>query len=987
MIQDPQGRLLLMGFQTGGGSRDSRVYRVYDNPPPILLASHTNNRRTTCDISASINTRGLPGTAVIRYGLTPAFGQTFSINSLGLENGYSAPLSQYASINRTTTVTGLVPGNTYYYSVRLTTAGGVVDSVTSAFSTPSPVLSVVSSLPLVGGGSFELPLPHGGTLGLGTTTTGTVVSRDIVLRNTGNGKLWIDSLIPSSGFGLSNPIPLSFSAVGGLESPNAGGLNAVRFSIRLLAAAGGAYNGTLVIRSDDPFHTNYTINLTGQVDPAAQTITWSGLASSYARQFPVPLAAVSSSGQAVVYTVISGPGVISNGVVNATGNGVVLVRATVPATASYLAAPPVDRSLTFRDPEVQLNLGTGSGQVLTGGVPVDFGSVLTGVTTTRTVVITNPEALAMNITSMTSAGGFTLTGITPPLTLAASGGAANLVIQFPATGATGLRSGTATLETSFGTVIIPLTAILCDARNFAAADTSFDGDGKVVTAINGGGSQNDVVRAVALQQNGKILVAGYTATASGDNFLLMRYLANGTLDPTFGTAGKVTTDFGSSDQAYAMAVRSDDFIVLAGVSGGDFAVAMYQPDGSIFNGFNGNGRRSYSIGNNQDIARGVAIQQDGRMVVAGYTFGGGAEGNNFAVIRLNEDSSLNPAFGSSGKVIINVAGSANDEAYAVALDAQERILLGGMATGTTVDFALVRLNGGGSLDTSFDADGIVRTDIRSGAGIGDQCYALAIQPDGKIIAAGTAAAAADTRQAVVRYTTAGALDATFGTGGKFTPAPLNSSDTANAVKLLPDGNILTAGNSWNGSVAHDFMVSRIKAGGSLDPAFGVVAVSIGSGNDIACGMALQSDCRIILAGSTQATTGAATDVALMRFGQSITPLEAWRMTHFGSPANTGAGADANDFDLDGLTNLIEYAFSLNPTQPGTTGLPAWTNDGTTLSASFTGQPGVTCLAEKSTTLAAASWSPIPDTGSGNTHTFTTPATGPRLFVRFRVTNP
>ena len=266
-------------------------------------------------------------------------------------------------------------------------------------------------------------------------------------------------------------------------------------------------------------------------------------------------------------------------------------------------------------------------------------------------------------------------------------------------------------------------------------DTSFGNGGKVVTPI---GTSGDFASSVAIQPDGKIVAAGGSNNGSNDDFALVRYNTDGSLDTTFDSDGKVTTPIGTFDDlAYAVAIQPDGKIVAAGYSsiGSNvaFALARYNPDGTLDITFDSDGKVITPIGTSGDQAGDVVIQQDGKIVAAGTSSNG--SNNDFALVRYNPDGSLDTSFDSDGKVTTPV-GVSSAAADAVVLQADGKIVaLGTGHNGSTTDFALVRYNQDGSLDTTFDFDGKVTT---SGAGgdSADSAYAVAIQQDGKIVAAG-----------------------------------------------------------------------------------------------------------------------------------------------------------------------------------------------------------------------------------------------------------
>jgi len=213
---------------------------------------------------------------------------------------------------------------------------------------------------------------------------------------------------------------------------------------------------------------------------------------------------------------------------------------------------------------------------------------------------------------------------------------------------------------------------------------------------------------------------------------------SGDLDPTFDFDGKVTTDFaGGPDGANAVAIQANGRIVAVGTGtvGGkwNFHSARYNPDGSLDNTFGIGGRVSTGFGSGEDFAYAVAIQADGKIVAAGCTFCALGVAD-FALVRYNVDGSLDATFGIGGKMTTDFSGR-RDGAFAVAIQADGKIVAAGCTACEQVagDFAIARYNSDGSLDTTLDGDGKVTTDLNGGE---DHGNAVAIQGDGRIVAAG-----------------------------------------------------------------------------------------------------------------------------------------------------------------------------------------------------------------------------------------------------------
>ncbi|MDA9710809.1 fibronectin type III domain-containing protein, partial [Luminiphilus sp.] len=335
-------------------------------------------------------------------------------------------------------------------------------------------------------------------------------------------------------------------------------------------------------------------------------------------------------------------------------------------------------------------------------------------------------------------------------------------------------------------------------------DTSFDSDGKVTTAV---GSGTDSARSVAIQSDGRILAAGSGNNGNDSDFALVRYNTDGSLDTTFDSDGKVLTDVGggSGDNGRSVAIQSDGKIMVAGFSNNgnddDFALVRYNTDGSLDTTFGSDGKVTTAIGNDHDYANTVAIQSDGKIVAAGSSKGGNYD---FAIVRYNADGSLDTTFDSDGKVTTAV-GTGIDRSWSVAVQTDGKIVVAGYSkNGNNYDFALVRHNADGSLDTTFDSDGKVTTAIGSGT---EYAYSVAIQSDDKIVAAGYSKSASDFDFALVRYNTDGSLDTTFGSDGKVTTAIGSDSDTARSIAIQSDGKIVVAGSNYNGS-DYDFALAR-----------------------------------------------------------------------------------------------------------------------------------------------------------------------------------
>ena len=343
-------------------------------------------------------------------------------------------------------------------------------------------------------------------------------------------------------------------------------------------------------------------------------------------------------------------------------------------------------------------------------------------------------------------------------------------------------------------------------------DGTFGTGGKATTAF---GSTSAVAHAVAVQSDDKIVAAGY----SDDDFALARYNADGSPDNSFDSDGQLTANFGGNDRAYAVSVQSDGKIVAAGHRDNTFAVARYNANGSPDNSFDGNGRVTTDISGNlvADAAQAVVIQSDGKIVAAGYhstDFGlvryktDGTLDDTFGAVVSGDTR--------SGKVTTDIGGGV-DSAYAMAVQADGKIVVAGEAhNGSDKDFALARHNANGTLDDTFGAvaSGDTRTGkVTTAVGSGDDiARGVAVQADGKIVATGYSSNGSDNDFALVRYNADGTLDTSFGIGGKVTTAIGSAGDFAWAVAIQPDDRIVLAGSTTSEGIGRDFALARYLAG-------------------------------------------------------------------------------------------------------------------------------------------------------------------------------
>ena len=342
--------------------------------------------------------------------------------------------------------------------------------------------------------------------------------------------------------------------------------------------------------------------------------------------------------------------------------------------------------------------------------------------------------------------------------------------------------------------------VLARYNTDGSLDETFGGDGLVTTDIAGG---PDAAFGIALQADGKLVVVGQARVNGADDFALVRYDTGGNPDATFGTLGKVTTDFtGQRDRAYAVAITSDNHIVVAGETTlsaqgpVDFAVARYNANGTPDATFGaaGNGRVSTDIAGGVDLPRNVLLQANGAILVSGaITLNGSPVLENAGVARYTAGGLPDNSFDADGKLAIPnlLVGEA------LALQVDGKILLAGSANaGGAKQFALLRLSGSGAMDGSFGTAGLSTVAFSSQDDFG---RGIALQADGKILVSGQSSNRANPDFALARFDTAGVLDASFDTDGKLTVDFFGAGDSAENVAVQADGKIVLGGFAVNGS--------------------------------------------------------------------------------------------------------------------------------------------------------------------------------------------
>ncbi len=349
-----------------------------------------------------------------------------------------------------------------------------------------------------------------------------------------------------------------------------------------------------------------------------------------------------------------------------------------------------------------------------------------------------------------------------------------------------------------------------------AGDTAFNATGKLTLNNVAGGNGTDSAEAIAIQADGKIVIAGYSTGPAGNNDMILgRYNPDGTADTTFNTTGWVVhhnaAGGNSHDYGKSLVIQPDGKLVVAGYSRNaaanfDMVIWRYNTNGTPDTSFNATGfvvHDSAAGGNGTDYGYSIAIQPDGKLLVTGSSVSSGGN-SDMTIWRYNSDGTPDTSFNTSGYAVHNSAagGTGSDGGYSVAIQADGKVVVGGLSFNAAGNFDMTiwRYNANGTLDTTFNGTGFLFHDSAAGGNANDMAYSIVLQADGKIVATGySAQTATNYDMALWRYNSDGTLDTGFNGSGFVThnsAANGNGNDYGNAIAIQPgDGKLVVAGSS------------------------------------------------------------------------------------------------------------------------------------------------------------------------------------------------
>lgn len=446
-----------------------------------------------------------------------------------------------------------------------------------------------------------------------------------------------------------------------------------------------------------------------------------------------------------------------------------------------------------------------------------------------------------------------------------------------------------------------------------ARDNSFGNNGVVVTKI---GSGADVVLSTIVQEDQKIVSAGYSFEGGQRKFTILRFDTLGNPDPDFGNTGLAFVSFGPGNSVgTSVILQPDQKLVLSGYADNgdfnDFALARINADGSLDQSFGNEGKTVTSF-NSYSIIKSSALDTKQRIIVAGTTGDGPISPGNhvFAICRYLSTGIIDSTFGEGGKVLTHISNDA--VATSVAIQNDGKIVVAGFSyLGYGTAFTLVRYNIDGAIDQSFGDDGIVLTAI----GISSSPNSIVIQFDGRMVVVGNSFDGQRNNLAIVRYNSDGTLDSLFAEHGISILNFSSNDNYARSVILQTDHKILVAANIKDADQQYHIGLVRLLSKGSIDSVFGeegITKTNISPGSrDFAESLSLQRDHKIILGGWTKQSDTVSAFVAIRYLSGINTAINTKSITSFNFFPNPTKRQATIEFFLTNKEIVSSFLLDLN----------------------------------------------------------------------------
>jgi uncharacterized delta-60 repeat protein len=379
-------------------------------------------------------------------------------------------------------------------------------------------------------------------------------------------------------------------------------------------------------------------------------------------------------------------------------------------------------------------------------------------------------------------------------------------------------------------------------------DTFFSGDGKATSFANGATGY-----AAAIDAKGRIVVAGSTQNGKPD-IAVARFMPNGSPDTGFSEDGRVTIDLGGADYGFDLALQPDGKIVVAGErdtkTEHTFALVRLMPKGGLDKDFGGgDGIVLTDFGKRYQGANAVVVYPNGNIAAGGFASNGST--GRWAIARYGPRGVLDKTWGKDGRVTVDLSPSDESIRDLLFVPGGKLVGVGYAESGLIPQFAVARFRPKGTLDPDFGDKGFKLTDVSKGSDIG---YGAALQSDGKIVVVGYANNGGKADWGMARYGPKGRLDKHFGNDGKVVTKMTTEYEFASAVAVQANGRLVVVGRASRKGTANDFGVFRYKPGGALDKSWsgnGKTFTDFGNGNDTARDVAIQENGKIVVAGDGQ----------------------------------------------------------------------------------------------------------------------------------------
>lgn len=473
-------------------------------------------------------------------------------------------------------------------------------------------------------------------------------------------------------------------------------------------------------------------------------------------------------------------------------------------------------------------------------------------------------------------------------------------------------------------LIIPLFLSIFSAPAYAEIDSldlSFNGVGYASHNNAAGGNGSDGAVSVAILDDGKFVIAGYSqGITTNTDLAIWRYNPDGTLDTTFNSVGYVThsgaAGGNSVDRGYDIQIDNDGKYVIAGGSvnlGGnyDLAIWRFNENGTLDTTFNSVGYATHNNaagGNSQDMGMSLIVLNNNKYVITGYSTGL-TTNTDQAIWRYNNDGTLDTTFNGTGYATHNgAAGGTNRSESARYLDVQsdgKYVLIGnGQNNVPNQDIIVWRYNTDGTLDTTFNSVGYASYNNIGGGNGSDWGQGLGIQEDGKIVISGQTLGANDDMY-LMRLNTDGSLDTSFNGVGYIThnnAAGGNGAEDCYTVSIQPDGKIITTGFSKNVSNNYDAVIWRFNPDGTIDTTFNgtgyAVFSNIAGGNldDNGYYVSIHPDGSYILAGNSRSLAN--TDMFILKYKPQYQITSSFTAESGGLDISAGSANGAAGYNVE-----------------------------------------------------------------------------------------